>query len=183
MLTHDELIKELSATIGKTKVVKLTAILKKQDFALRDLIDLTFHSHKTIAFRAAWLLENLFLQNPLSYLTDLDYLLARMKEVQNPSCTRHYVKIMMHITDAKVPEPIKEKLKDINLEPIAEQLFDWLINPKVLIAIKVFSVTALFNLRQRYPWINDELAEQIQFLMRNGTPAIQARGKMLLSKL
>ena len=79
MLTTDELIKEISATLVKKKVDKLTAILDKQQFALRDLIDITFHPDKNIAFRAAWILENLFLKKPGSYLDDMDYLLGRIK--------------------------------------------------------------------------------------------------------
>jgi hypothetical protein len=64
-----------------------------------------------------------------------------------------------------------------------EQLFDWMIDPKVRIAVKVFAGSALFNLRARYPWLKEELAEQIRFLMRDGTAAIQSRGKKLLSQL
>jgi hypothetical protein len=41
----------------------------------------------------------------------------------------------------------------------------------------------LFNLRTRYPWIEEELANQIKFLMRNGTAAIQSRGRKLLAQL
>lgn len=182
-MTKDELITQLAATFGKTKVNKLVVLLKERNFALRDLIDLTFHEDKTIAFRSAWLLENLFLVDPPAYLNELDYLLARFKDVEYESCQRHYAKIMMHITSPKAPVDIKEKLDNTDLEPIVEQCFDWMIDPKVLIAVKVFSSEALFNLRHRYTWISGELAEQLRFLMRSGTPAIQARGKKLLEKL
>ncbi len=183
MLSSDQLVKEISATITKSKVVKLRAILEKQQFALPDLIDLTFHPDKNIAFRAAWILENLFLEKPLSYLNDLVYLLARVGDVSNPSCKRHYAKIVMHVTSPKAPSGIQQKLLTVNLQPVVEQLFDWIIDPKVLIAVKVFSLEALFNMRQRYPWIAEELAGQIRFLMRNGTAAIQSRGKKLLGQL
>ncbi len=183
MLTADELIKELNTTLVKVKVVKLTAILQKQQFALPDLIDITFHPDKNIAFRAAWLLENLFLQKPERYLDHMDYLLLRVKDVKNPSCKRHYAKIVMHITSPKAPLSIQQKLAGIDLEPVVEQLFDWMIDPKVLIAVKVFAAEALFNMRNRFSWIADELANQIQFLMRNGTAAIQSRGRKLLSQL
>jgi hypothetical protein len=183
MLTSDELVKEISATIGKTKVVKLSVILKKQQFALPDLIDITFHPDKNIAFRAAWILENLFLKNPESYLNDMSYLFSRIKDVKYPGCKRHYAKIVMHITDPKTPLSIQQKLDEIDLEPIVEQFFDWMIDPKVRIAVKVFASQALFNVRHRHPWITEELANQIQFLMRTGTAAIQSRGKKLLSQL
>jgi len=183
MLTKDGLVTEISKTIVKIKVEKLTAILDKQQFALRDLIDLTFHEDNNIAFRAAWILENLFLKKPESYLDELEYLVSRMKDVSHPGCKRHYAKIIMHVTAKKVPGPIKQKLQITDLESVVEKLFDWLIDPKVLVAVKVFAAEALFNLRTRYPWISEELKEQVKFLMRDGSAAMQARGKKLLAKL
>ncbi|MBS1525021.1 MAG: hypothetical protein JST19_05195 [Bacteroidetes bacterium] len=183
MLTRDGLVEEISKTITKTKVGKLTAILDKQQFALRDLIDITFYGDSNIAFRAAWILENLFLKKPETYANDLEYLLSRVKDVTYPSCQRHYAKIMMHITGKKVPLIIRGKLEGTDLEPIVEKLFDWLIDPNMLVAVKVFASEALFNLRHRYPWITQELKEQLKFLMRDGSAAIQTRGRKLLAKL
>jgi hypothetical protein len=183
MLTAGELIKELSVTMVKSRVIKLSTILQKQHFSLRDLTDITFNQDKNIAFRAAWILENLFLEKPDSYLHDLNYLLSRVKDVTNPSCKRHYAKIVMHITSPKSPTDIQQKLAEIDLEPVVEQLFDWMIDPKVLIAVKVFAAQALFNLRNRYNWLTEELVNQIQFLMHNGSAAIQSRGRKLLSQL
>jgi hypothetical protein len=183
MLTQDGLVKEISKTLVKTKVLKLSLILEKQNFSLRDLVEVTFHPDKQIAFRAAWILENLFLKNPEAFADELGYLLSRVNDVNNPGCQRHYAKIIMHITAPKAPASIREKLAETDLEPIAGRLFDWMIDPKVLVAVKVFAAQALFNMRKRYPWINDELGEQIKFLMRNGTAAIQSRGRKLLSAL
>jgi len=183
MISQAELIKQISGPIGKTRVLKLSRILKEQQFALRDLVDITFHPDKNIAFRAAWILENLFLTDPLRYGSDLEYIISRIKEVKHESCKRHYAKIMMHITDPKAIPVIKSKLELIDMQPTVEQCFDWMIDPKAKIAVKVFASEALFNLRYRYPWIKEELAEQIQFLMRNGTAAIQSRGRKLLAAL
>lgn len=183
MFTRDELIKEISINIGKEKVVKLSVILKKEQFAIRDLIDITLNEDPGVAFRAAWLLENLFLQKPELYTEELGYLVSRVPEVNNPSCKRHYAKILMHTTTPKAALIVREKLKQIDLEPVVEQFFDWIIDPKILIAVKVFTAEALFNIRDRYPWIKDELAEQLRFLMRDGTAAIQSRGRKLLSQL
>lgn len=180
MISKEDLIKQISSTIGKLKVLELTRILKEDNFALRDLIDITFHPDKDIAFRAAWILENIFLQNPARYEPDLEYLLSRMREIKHPGCQRHYVKILMHITSSKTLPAIKIKLETIDLEPVVEQCFDWMINPKIKVAVKVFATDVLFNLSNRYPWIKEELANQVTFLLKNGSPAIQSRGRKLL---
>src|ERR1700744_4799850 len=159
-MTKDELTILLAATIGKTKVNKLTKIVHERAFSLRDLIDLTFHEHKTIAFRAAWLLENVFLVNPVFYLPELDYLLEKFLQVEYPSCQRHYAKIMMHLTSPKAHPLIRQKIAETDMAPVIEKCFDWMIDPAVLIAVKRFCAETLFNLRQRYGWIDDELAAQ-----------------------
>lgn len=179
----EELLKQLSATMGKTKVTALSRILKEQQFALRDLVDITFFADRNIAFRACWILENMFLHDPVSYAADLRYLLSRIPEVKHESCQRHYTKILMHITNKRSPQIIHDILQKTDLEPAMEQCFEWLIDPKVKIAVKVFASEALFNLRVRYPWITEELSNQIKFLMRNGSAAIQSRGRKLLALL
>ena len=179
----ESLFKQISNTIGKTKVLELSRILKEENFALRDLIDLSFYPDKDIAFRAAWILENIFLLSPDRYQSELEYLISRIKEVKYASCQRHYAKILMHITDPKTIQSIKDKLATLDMEPVVEQCFDWMIDPKVKVAVKCFASEALFNLRHRYPWIKEELANQIEFLMRNGSAGIQARGKGLLAKM
>jgi len=181
MISKDELIKQISTALGKLRVLKLGQILSEQQFALRDLIDVTFYPDKVIAFRASWILENVLLAHPLKYEADLEYWLSRFKEVKYPGPQRHYAKLLMHLTDPGMLPAITAKLQTLDLEPAVEQCFDWMIDPKVKIAVKVFASEALFNLRQRYPWVAEELENQIRFLMRNGSPAIQSRGKKLLA--
>ena len=184
MITQCELKKQISATIGKLKVLELTKILEKDGFALHDLIDLTFDANKHIAFRAAWILENLFLKNPGRYEQDLEYLLHRIPDVEHESCQRHYAKILMHTTAPGALPLIISIVQSTNLEAVVEQCFDWIINPRVKIAVKLFSCDALFNLRHRYGIIKDELEDQIKFLMMsNPSPGIVSRGKKLLERL
>lgn len=183
MLSRDELLKLISNTIGKTKVLELSSILNNQQFNLRDLIGLTFDTNKDIAFRSAWILENTFFKDQALYENDLEYLLSRIKDVKYASCQRHYAKILSHLTQHKTIPSIKNKIQNIDMEPIVEKCFDWMIDPKVKVAVKVFAADVLFNLHNRYSWIAEELANQIKFLMRNGSPAIQSRGKKLLAGL
>jgi hypothetical protein len=183
MLTKPELIHQLAGTMGKTKVAKLSTIISTSNFDLDDLIELTFSSDKNIAFRAAWLLENTFLKRPLKYLDKTDAITGRIKEVKHPACKRHYAKIMMHLTSPQAHPRIRQKINDTDLEQVVEQCFDWMIDPAVLIAVKAFASEALFNMRHRYPWVAEELAKQLEYLMLNGTAAIQSKGRRLLGFL
>ncbi|WPU96821.1 hypothetical protein SNE25_14960 [Mucilaginibacter sabulilitoris] len=182
-MNQAELIKQLSSSIGKQRILKLSRVLRELHYPLRDVIDITFHPDKAVAFRAVWLLENVLLTDPESYLDDLRYLIQKFKEVKHQGCMRHYAKITMHITDAKAPQSLKLKLKEIDFEPVVEQLFDWMINPKIKVAVKMFAGSALFNLKDTFPWVKEELADQLEFLMRDGSPAIQTGGKKILKEI
>lgn len=182
-MTQEDLIKQLNYNFNKAKLKELIVAFYKNDFTLFNLIDLTFYNDKVIAFRAAWLLENCLLMNPLLQSAEIQYLLKRFNAVTYPSCQRHYAKIIMYLTSQKTDKAIINKIQLINMEPVVEQCFDWMIDPKVRIAVKVFAAEALFNLSHRYNWIAEELADQLKFLMNNGSPAIKSKGKKLLMRL
>ena len=152
-------------------------------FDIKDLIRLTFVPEKEIAFRAAWILENLVLSKPHRFIDDLDYLVSQFFRVKNKSCQRHYSKIIMHLTDAGMDKAIKQQLETMDMEPVIERCFDLLINAKTPVAVKVCCSQVLFNLRIRHPWISEVLTDQITIMMNGGKPSIQAKGRKLLSYL
>ena len=183
MLTREQIVKQLAASMGKTTVVELSKTLKAQNFSFRDVIDLTFHPNKQIAFRTAWLMDTLYFDDPLFYLDDIAYLFQQIPIITYPASKRHYSRITLNLTSPKAPKAIQDKLAGIDMEPVVEHFFDWMIDPKVKVAVKVFVAESIFNLRSRYPWVSEELANQIHYMMRNGTAAIQSTGKKLLKEL
>jgi hypothetical protein len=179
----DELLWHIAETIGKSKVLKLTDILHNRQFDIKDLIELTFIPEKEIAFRAAWILENLILSKPLKYIDELEYLLSLFPQIKNKSCQRHYAKIIMHLTGPAIDKAVKQKMESLNMEAIVEHSFDLLIEPKTPAAVKACASEILFNLRCRYHWIGEVLSEQLKIMMNGGQPSIQAKGRRLLSYL
>lgn len=183
IFTTEDIIHYLNTDRHKGFVDRLATILKTKGFELTKLIDLTFHHDKQIAFRVAWLLDTMILENVLYYSDAIPYLTARVKEVTNESCKRHYSRILFRLTEPKAPAAIKNIIQNIEMDEVVEQLFDWVIDPKVKVAVKVFAADTLYNLSTRYDWINDELANQVEFMMRRDSAAIQSRGKKILALL
>jgi len=158
-------------------------MLHDLNFGIRDLIAITFYHEKEVAFRASWIMENLLLIDPLGFLDDLDHLAERFLKIKNRSCQRHYLKALIHLTEPKADPVIKTQMAEIDLEPVAEHCFDLLIDRQSPIAIRVFASQLLFNLRNRYDWIGEILAEQLHIMMKVGGPAIHSRGSHLLKQL
>ncbi|WP_133300151.1 hypothetical protein [Mucilaginibacter terrenus] len=183
MLTEETIIKQLNENHTKGFVKQLAAQLLKEHFNLNRLVDLTFHPDQQTGFRAAWLLDTAILANPELYTTTITYLMQRMPQVTNASCKRHYARVMMHLTDAKAPLNVRETIAGADLESLVETCFDWMIDPETKVAVQVCAADTLFNLIPRFNWIKNELENQVKFMMRTGTAAMQARGKKLLAKL
>ncbi len=185
--SQQKLAAEIDQTLGKLKVMHLTELLRSQKPAATDLLALTFHPKKEVAFRAAWILENLFLTSPLNFIDDIDQLVTNFPLVKNESSLRHYIKILLQLTDKKAPKPIAQKIAQkiaqIDFEPIITRCFDFLIDEDSPIALKVFAMDLLANLRHREDWITEVLIGQIQLLMDGGGPAIRSRGKAVLKKI
>ena len=181
LFTQDEILKQLTTDPTKGFIDRLAAGLRAQNFDLDEIIDLTFHPDKQVSFRAAWLLDTMVVTAPEVYVNNLPYFVQRFSDVTDASCKRHYTRMMMHLTAPNSPQIIQNKLKGTDLEQVVETCFDWLIDSRVKVAVKVFAADTLFNLCDRYGWIKEELTSQVQFMMRDGSPAIQSRGEKLLA--
>ncbi|SMO65794.1 hypothetical protein [Solitalea koreensis] len=177
---------KLAVPIGKKTVIAIVQELEKQSFSVSELIDLTFHTQSEIGFRAAWIFENYILNDKPRLLQVLPFFLEKFSSVSNPSCKRHFAKVLQEITshlNSKKADPIlREAVLNSELEPVITACFDWMIDPKVAVAVKVFCMESLFNMSTQYPWINEELTPTIEFVMKGGSAGIQARGRKLLVK-
>jgi len=164
-------------------VADCTAIVECYDVDIDDLLDITFHKKKEIAFRAAWMLEYMMTHKAIRFCLYVDKLLALLSKQRNPSAMRHYVKIISLITDRKAFPIYKELVKRIDFEPVIEVLFTWLVDPKMLVATKVHCMQSLANLAPRYDWIKEDLEETIDHLMGIESIAFFARAKMVKKQL
>jgi hypothetical protein len=133
-----------------------------------------------VGFRASWVLEHTLDYSMSAFLVNLDYFLESYLRQENDSCKRHYTKILMFMTESSGRMQV---LASKNLDPLIEKTFEWLIDPKTPVAVQVNCMDVLYNLRTYSDWVNEELAAQIEYLMRDGSPAMLARGKRLLKKL
>jgi hypothetical protein len=101
---------------------------------------------------------------------------------KNRSCQRHFTKIMMNLTDSELNTEIKHLINE-HQDQIIEITFDWLIDPLTPVAVKVNCMDILLHFAKEQTWIPDELRSQVQFLLRDGSAAVQSRGKRILKKL
>ncbi|WP_207420917.1 hypothetical protein [Desertivirga brevis] len=179
-MTKDELLEEIKQTLEKVKVEKLAAIAGAGGLHFNDLIDLSFHQDKAIAFRASWILENATCLQPEEFWKNAPYFLNSYNAQTNNSCRRHFTKILMWVVKKKAN---RKELRGFDWTAIIESTFEWLSNPECPVAVKVNCLDILLGLKDQQDWIAEELRAETEFLLRNGSAAMQSRGKKVLKKL
>lgn len=182
-MTQSQLIQHMSDPGKGNTVAKLGRRINRENFSLRELVDMTFNGDKEIAVKSSRLLEYMMFKFPESYYHDIQYLIDRIFDLQSASSKKPYAKILMHITSPEVPKDVREKMKEIEMESVVELCFEWMIDPKMLVSVRSYAAEALFNLRHRYPWIAEELSKQLEFMTRTASPNLLAKCNYVLSYL
>ena len=164
-------------------VVNSTAIIESNDLDIDDLLEISFHKKKEIAFRAAWMLEYVMTHKPDRFTPYIQKLLTLLPDQKNPSAQRHYTKIIALLTAKNANSVYKNLVQKIDFDAAIETLFTWLIDPDILVATKVHCMQALANLVPRYDWIKDDLEQTIDYLTEKESIAFFARAKMIKKQL
>ena len=172
-----QLEKRLFLPLTKARMLKLAELCKREKLASVDLLEISsFHKESKIAFRAAWLLEQIL----FSSFPSTDDLLLFLKYYplqKHNSCRRHYTNIMLLLV-RKGHIPTGSSLSDsIN------QTSEWLIDKKIPVAVRANCIEILYYLKNEEDWIEGELKLQIELLMKDGSAALQSRGKKYLTLL
>ncbi|SEK79147.1 hypothetical protein [Parapedobacter koreensis] len=178
------LFERLSAAAAKVKTPALVALAEDATLPIALLHDICYdQKHGTVAFRAAWVLEHIATHYPDRFMPIFDAFLSRLPEQRNVSCQRHFTKIVMCITHPKAPKPYQNAFATIDHEQLVEILFSWLIAPRAPVAVQVNCIAALFNMCDEIKWLAAELKQQTAFLLKDGSAAMQSRGKKIMAKL
>jgi len=179
----EQLIAAIKTTLSKSKVDLLAQIALKQASAVKDIIDLTFHPEEKIAFRAAWILENVYVNNPVGFASFAAYFLAQFPSQHHLSARRHFSKILALLTKKNAPQQIKAILQAYQTDELVETTFAWLIDEKVPVAIKSHCLNILANFSIKHPWIKDELQQTMDYLVDKESIAFFAKVKQIRKQL
>ncbi len=183
-MDKQDVIRRFDTTFGKTMIAELTAVANDPAISLEQLHELCYdRSNDQLAFRSAWVLEYIAVNDENRFVLILPALMASLPSLENRSCQRHFTKILMWMTDAKAPASYREFLHTADKDALVEVVFGWLIDPDTPVAVQVNCLDILFHLCSHADWIAEELETQTRHLLQNGSAAMQSRGKRVLKKL
>lgn len=122
--------------------------------------------------RAAWPLMHLAQKQRhlvLPYYVDF---IDNLENAKHDAVIRNTLRILQ---DEKIPESHEGKLYEL--------CFEYLCSISQPIAIKVFGMSILGNIAQKFPELKEELIAEIEYQYPHGSKGFQARSKRVLKNL
>ncbi|MFC3199389.1 hypothetical protein ACFOET_17340 [Parapedobacter deserti] len=178
------LVSRLDPKSAKMTSSYIAALAEDKGFPAEVWHDVSYNNgNPSVAFRAARVLEHIATHHPTRFIPILSRFIERLPKQRNLSCQRHFTKILMLISSTKAPSIYKDAYAGVDSELVIETVFSWLIDPRTPVAVQVNCMDVLLNICSETTWIAEELQRQIEFLMRDGSAAVQSRGKKALAKL
>lgn len=183
----DTFFERLKFALTKKDVLQMVRIGNDLKIEPNEMLSLTLHNDSSISFHAAWILENMLFNNPNA----LDYYLPKIINnliiSQSSSVRRHLAKLtafgIFRIVNQKSSKLFQKVFWSINLEPLEEVCFKWLVDDRTKPAVKAHCMEILFLLSTREKWIAEELPHIIENQMEYGSPGIRSKGITILKKL
>jgi len=154
--------------------------------AIPELIQYAFNDYKD-SYKVCWWLEFLNRQYLEILCPHIIEILSGATHLTNDSAIRPIAKIIERFTldyyskngseiiDAMMTPMVKEKM--------IELCFQWLIDSKIKVAARAYSMTSLFHLGKDVNWVHNELQMVIEQSYATESVAYQARARMILKKL
>lgn len=121
-----------------------------------------------LSFRSAYALETLFFVHCQLFTPYAEQFCDDFPRCTNNSAKRHFAKIMAHLLHEY--EPTQHQC-----EVIAESCVDWIIDPKVRVAVKIWAVEVLRELRDRVEWVDEALEDIMSMMRQSNLPSLATR--------
>lgn len=139
------------------------------------LVETAMTDGSRLGAQAWWVLEMVYLEQPELLDPYLDFIIANSANVCLESALRPMAKVLaLHLEAGAVSEHY--------YEPLTEKFFLWLMGPHK-VAAKAYSMSGLFELGKKIPWVHNDLALLLEHEYREGSAAYKARARMILEEI
>jgi len=137
------------------------------------LVSLFLENEYRVSQRAAMVLGHIHDSSPLLLQPFLPQIIKHLRQPDiHDAVKRNIVRILQNI---EIPEEHYGELADI--------CFTWLEDPSVAVAIRVFSMTVLWNICQNVPELMPELRATIEDWLDYGSAGFKNRGNKTLKMI
>lgn len=165
---RESLLKEHS----KAQTTRIVEYIGDDKERLAELMDLFLGTEYRITQRAAWVVGYVGEHHPSLMKPYLAPMINHLRKDVHDAVKRNILRVLQ---DIDVPEELMGEL--------ADTCFDFLSEAEEPVAIKVFSMTILYNMTLKEPDLKNELKILIEEQMPFATSGFQSRGRKVLKGL
>lgn len=169
------LIQQLSASLRADRSSEnrqyWAKYLVKHQVPMRSLLPLLDEEHP-IGMRFTWLFGDIVLLDKQLLAPIVAPCFARRNEITFPGYKRTLTKLLCLVG---VPEALEGTVVD--------ELFQWTLDPKIKVAVKVFAIDTIAQLAEKYPELKEELLIVIEDQWDKNSVAFKARARQVRKRL
>lgn len=155
---------------GQSRVI--ANILETNPNEISSVLECMQCNNATVAWRAAWVIDNFARNNPDKVMPVFDVLTNILVTTPHHGVRRHITRILCDVDPAMIEDG-----------RVVDCCIRWLSDLKSPVAVKANAMSVLGNLCTIYPELSVELIPIIESGMQNGTPGFRSRGKKILQLL
>lgn len=163
--------KEILKANFKDQAVYVAEAINGDEEMFAELMELFFSDDIRTCQHAAWIVSHCADKNPRQLMPYLNRIIKNLNNNVGDATKRNSVRVLQYVN---IPEALWGEA--------IERCFIYLTGNEA-VAIKVFSMTILYNLSLKVPEISGELNVVIEDQMPYGSAGFKSRGNKILAKL
>ncbi|AZQ57912.1 hypothetical protein EJ994_03500 [Maribacter sp. MJ134] len=186
-MTADTLTEKLNGSrLNKNQIMQLVDELKTRPELTAVVLKVIYEQDKLRKnFNACWVFDHL-MRKKLDYiLPNINIFIEGLTVINWESTLRPMSHVLEMVNERYFVKKDAAYIKAITFkqqEIMAEVCFDWLIGQHK-VATKVFAMTNLFYLGERFDWIRPELKKVLEQSYASGSAGYRTRAWMILNRI
>lgn len=168
MNLRQEILKEHS----KPQTMKIASWVGDDKKRFDELMNLFLHDEYRVVQRSAWIVKYVADAHPDWITPYLKKMLEYCRKPVHDAVKRNVIRILEQVE-------IPKRLQGL----AATACFDFLASPEEPVAVKVFSMSVLYNIAREEPDLKSELITLIEEQLEFATPGFRSRGNKILKML
>lgn len=168
-----DLFQMLNQPYSKQTTVDVVREIISNNAKLIELIDLFNHSNERIGNYSSWIISYIGEENPELLKKHLPLIIRKLESKENSQAMLRNIFRTLQFVE------IPEKQEGF----VVTKGFEFLNNNNSSIAVKVFSMTVIFNLSKKYTEIQNELKLSLENQLGNASAGFKSRATKILKNI
>lgn len=170
MFEYESKLVDSSRILADILAGEIVTSQKKYD----EMLSVAMLDKYPVSMRAARILGLCQIKNEILIKPHIRKIVQSLNKIKIEGVKRGFLKIL-----SENPDLINED----SLGLLADMAFEWIVDPKQAVAIKIYSVDLLVFVVKKYPELVQELVSSLEIAMEDGSKGVKSKCKHTLKKL